>query len=163
MFSTFSQKNNMNSFLPQLLGTWFIIGSNFPMWLKGDKTSPTFTYTLMQKHRQEVLLDEVKYQKKGRTKTITGFDHPQGDNPKAFVWRGKGLLAIAKSKWEVKLIDPKGEWAVIHFSKTLFTPEGIDIISRKPKLDAATVLAIKEKILKDPQLKEQLSTLQMLR
>lgn len=153
----------MNALLHQLIGTWFIIGSNFPMWLKGDKTDPSFTYTLMQKHQQEVLLDEVKYIKKGKTKTITGYDHPNKDNPKAFTWRGKGLLFIAKSHWEVKLIDPKGEWAVIWFSKTLFTPEGIDIISRKQQLDAATIERIKEKIRQDPQLKKQLETLKIIR
>jgi len=153
----------MNTLLHQLIGTWFIIGTNFPMWLKGGKTDPSFTYTLMERHKKEVLLDEVKYIKKGKTKTITGFDHPDEDKQNAFIWRGKGLLAVAKSKWEVKLLDPKGEWAVIMFSKTLFTPEGIDIISRKQKLDPATILAIKDKIMLDPQMKKHLSELKILK
>lgn len=153
----------MSTFLHRLIGTWFIIGSNFPMWLKGDKTDPSFTYTLVQKQGSEVLLDEVRYIKNKKERTITGYDRPDKSNPKAFTWRGSGWLAIASSSWEVKLIDPEGEWAVIWFSKTLFTPEGIDIISRRPQLDAATVSVIREKIMQDPLLKKQLPGLRLLR
>ncbi|MCW3084195.1 MAG: hypothetical protein JWP12_1561 [Bacteroidetes bacterium] len=153
----------MNTFLTQIVGTWFIIGTNFPMWLKGDKQSPSFTYTVTQHKGKEVLLDEVKYLKKGKTKTITGYDRADETKQNAFVWRGKGLLAIAKSNWEIKLIDPQGNWVVIWFSKTLFTPEGIDIISRRQQLDEATLLEIKNKITQDPVLKKQLETLKILK
>ena len=153
----------MNTLFTQIIGTWFIIGSNFPMWLKGDKQSPSFTYTQTQHKGKTVLLDKVKYVKKGKTKTITGYDRLNEKKQNAFIWRGKGLLAIAKSNWEIKLMDPQGSWAVIWFSKTLFTPEGIDIISRRPQLDEATLLLIKNKIMQDPLLKKQLETLKILK
>jgi hypothetical protein len=62
----------------------------------------------------------------------------------AFSWRGKGWLMIASSQWEVlgygsdvagTASDSQGQgqgrdWIVTYFSKTLFTPAGIDIYSR---------------------------------
>ncbi|MBD2753634.1 lipocalin/fatty acid-binding family protein [Spirosoma validum] len=122
-----------------LIGTWFVGSSNFPMWLKGDKINPTFTYSITDKKANtNVLLDEVKYLKRGKPKTLTGFDYQDETDPSTFVWRGKGLLSVVRSTWKVALIDPAGQWAVIWFSKTLFTPEGIDIISRTPTLSAET-------------------------
>ncbi len=153
----------MNSILNILSGTWFIISSNFPMWLDGSKTNPTFTYTISEKKGKTVLIDEVKYLKKGKIKTIKGYDHQHRDNDKAFTWRGKGWLAIAKSNWEIKLLDEKKEWAVIWFSKTAFTPEGVDIISKKPQLDKATLQDIKTKMLSDSLLKKHVTTLIDLR
>lgn len=45
------------------------------MWLKGDKTSPMFTYSPAGNRGANVLLDEVKYHEKGQSKTITGYDY----------------------------------------------------------------------------------------
>lgn len=129
------------------------------MWLSGNKTEPTFTYTLSEKRGKAGLTDEVHYKKNGRAKVIKGFDYPDATNERAFIWRGNGLLAIAKSKWEVKLIDTTQGWAVIHFSKTLFTPEGVDVISRKKELDAATLNYIKAAMLKDEVLKKHVQEL----
>ena len=41
--AVFSQNPNT---LELLQGRWYIHFSNFPMWLKGDKTNPTFNYTI---------------------------------------------------------------------------------------------------------------------
>ena len=149
----------MNSIFNILSGTWFIISTNFPMWLDGSKTNPTFNYTITEKKGKTFLIDEVKYIKKGETKTIKGFDYLDPNNDKAFTWRGKEFLAIAKSHWEVKLLDDKSEWAVIWFSKTLFTPEGVDIISKKPQLDKSLIEEIKTKMLADSVLKKHVSSL----
>ncbi|RYE23533.1 MAG: hypothetical protein EOP51_10210 [Sphingobacteriales bacterium] len=132
--------------LQALAGTWFVVGSNFPMWLKGDKHNPTFNYTVVEKRGEEVLKDEVKYDKNVKQKVIAGTDHLNKEDKQTFTWRGKGLLFIAKSKWQVKLMDEHGQWAVIYFSKTLFTPEGVDIISRTPRLDSTTYATIKERM-----------------
>lgn len=146
-----------------LLGTWFICSTNFPMWLKGNKTNPTFTYTATTKNSADsVLLDEVKYVKKGETKTITGYDYPDPNDSSAFVWRGKGLLRLAKSKWKVALKDPDGQWAVIWFSKTLFTPEGVDIISRDRQIPEKTLNHIKSLMADDPLLAKHLIDMQEL-
>ncbi|GAB3343000.1 hypothetical protein GCM10027299_58320 [Larkinella ripae] len=152
----------MKTLLHTLAGTWFICSTNFPMWLKGDKTGPTFTYTIVQKKNGPVLLDEVKYLKNRKAKTITGFDYPDKTDATTFVWRGKGLLFFAKSTWKVALLDPAGQWAVIWFSKTLFTPEGVDIISRTPRLSSATLEQISALMATDPVLQKHRSSLKPL-
>jgi hypothetical protein len=145
-----------------LAGTWFICYSNFPMWLKGDKINPTFNYTITTRKEQKLLLDEVKYLKNGKQKTITGYDFQDKKDSASFVWRGEGILGLLKSKWRVALIDPKGQWAVIAFSRTLFTPEGVDIICRKPELSEETVIKIKNLMEKDEDLKKHLKSLKNL-
>jgi hypothetical protein len=133
------------------------------MWLKGDKINPTFNYTITTRKEQKVLLDEVKYIRNGKQKTIVGYDYQDEKDSTAFVWRGKGILGLLKSKWRVALIDPNGQWAVIAFSKTLFTPEGVDIISRAPEISEETVKEIKKLIEKDEDLKKHLENLNNLR
>ena len=146
-----------------LVGTWLVCGTNFPMWLKGDKTHPTFTYSpVKQKGGNPMLLDEVSYLKKGKRKTLTGYDYPDDQDSTAFVWRGKGLLSVLRSHWRVALLDPQQQWAVIIFSKTLFTPEGVDIVGRQP-LSPGTIDHIKELMKRDPVLKPHVATLQTLR
>ncbi len=152
----------METFMHILVGTWFICSTNFPMWLKGDKQNPTFNYTLTEKKEKQVLLDEVKYTKNGKVRFIVGFDFPDASNDRAFTWKGKGLLSVAKSKWQVVMMDEKEGWAVIHFSKTLFTPEGIDIISRQPRLGADKLVEIKQMMKQDTMLGKHVSTLKDL-
>lgn len=84
-----------------------------------EKTNPTFNYTIMERKGDTVLLDEVKYLKKGKNKTIVGYDKTLDDSNTRFIWRGKGLLFIAKSKWEIIYISDNHRWAIIHFKKTL--------------------------------------------
>ncbi|GAB4010722.1 hypothetical protein GCM10028808_22440 [Spirosoma migulaei] len=147
----------MTNLIQALVGTWFICSTSFPMWLKGDKTNPTFTYAITDKKGEtNVLLDTVKYQQKGELKTLTGFDYQVKADSSAFVWRGKGLLGLVHSKWNVVLQDPDGQWAVIWFSKTLFTPEGVDIISRTPQLSEKTLNHIKSLMADKPQLAKHL-------
>ncbi|MFD2936687.1 lipocalin/fatty acid-binding family protein [Spirosoma flavum] len=153
----------MTPFIRTLLGTWFVCSTNFPMWLKGDKTNPTFTYSITDKKGEiTVLLDEVKYQKKGKTKTLTGFDYQDQTDSSAFVWRGKGLLSLVRSQWKIVLQDPNGQWAVIWFSKTLFTPEGVDIISRTSQLSAPALKHIKSLMANNPPLAKHLNTMREL-
>jgi len=77
--------------------------------------------------RQELTGDKVK--------TIVGVDKPAGKG--AWDWRGKGLLKVASSHWEVlgygilEAEDGEQQWMVTYFAKTLFTPVGVDIYSRK--------------------------------
>lgn len=151
----------MDKILQTLVGTWFICATNFPMWLKGNKTNPTFNYSLVA-NKENKLLDEVKYLKNGKSKTITGFDTQDKTDKKAFVWRGKGLLSLLKSKWKVALLDPSGQWAVIWFSKTLFTPEGVDIISTTPTLSPAILKQIKVQMARDSVLTPHIESLKTL-
>lgn len=92
--------------LKSLEGTWYIHFSDFPMWLKGDKRYPTFTYTVKRRKGVVGLKDEVRYLKNGKAKSINGFDTPVEARPGSFVWRGDGLLALLKSKWNILYLGP---------------------------------------------------------
>ena len=78
----------------------------------------------------------------------------------AFGWRGKGWLMIASSQWEVLGYgsDSQGkDWIVTYFSKTLFTPAGIDIYSRNENgVSEECVASIKAELtkLEDESLKK---------
>ncbi|CAN5618024.1 hypothetical protein BH10ACT7_BH10ACT7_28460 [soil metagenome] len=111
-----------------LPGTWVIAATNFPMWLTGERQDPTFTYGLVSTDPL-VLSDEVSFTTaEGEAKSILGQDTWQGEE---FVWRGKGLLKVAKSRWTVTGSSEDGEVIAIHFTKSIATPAGIDIIVRE--------------------------------
>lgn len=130
--------------LSALEGTWYVHMSNFKMWLKGNKHYPAFIYTIQTRKGVRGFRDVVRYTKHGKIKQIVGFDRPQNEQATRFTWRGKGLLALFKSKWEI--VYQTGEWTLIHFQKTLATAEGYDVISRKKSLDAETMAAIRLKL-----------------
>ena len=142
----------------ELAGKWYVVQSNFPMWLKGKKTNPTFNYSRVVKKNKPVLLDEVRYTKKSKQKAIIGYDHPVNETNRSFVWRGKGILGFLKSKWSILYLDQNGQWAIIQFKKTLFTPKGVDVISRSKKLTSMLEKEVREK-LSELGIKEQLATI----
>jgi lipocalin len=151
--------NNMVIPLEALQGTWYIHFSNFPMWLKGDKTNPTFNYTIEKQDGIEGLKDEVIYLKKGKQKSIVGFDKSTNTTNTQFVWRGRGLLSLLKSKWQVLYVDPTNTWAVIGFEKTLFTPSGYDVISKNKQISSDFEQIVKRK-LKELSIFETLKTVE---
>lgn len=154
----------MDNILTFLTGTWFICFSNFPMWTKGDKHNPAFHYEIVSQSKgKSVLSDEVSYIKNDKKKYIRGYDTQSDSDANAFVWKGKGLLKVLRSNWRVALRDEQnGQWAVIYFSKTLFTPEGVDIISREPSLPKETWELIQVKMSGDPVLAKHLSKIKDL-
>src|SRR3954462_8625575 len=90
--NNYSMETIVSTLLTTLAGTWFVVSTNFPMWLKGDKTAPEFHYSIGRRSGEDVLIDEVRFQKNGKTKSINGIDRQDRDDPSAFTWRGKGLL-----------------------------------------------------------------------
>jgi len=141
------QKSN-SSYIQQLQGKWYIHYTNFPMWLKGNKTNPAFNYTLGTRKGISGLVDEVSYFKNGKQKFIRGFDFPVENNPSAFVWRGNGWMSILSSKWKIIYMSEDKQWAVIEFEKTLFTPAGFDVVGKEENLDEKQVNVIEEYIQK---------------
>lgn len=123
--------------------------TNFPMWLKGDRTSPTLNYTVETRNGVVGLKDKVIYKQNGREKSIEGFDKPiDGSNTK-YSWRGNGLLWLLESQWQILHYDKENQILLTHFDKTLFTPEGMDVISKRKKLTAEEIkkiLAIVEEL-----------------
>jgi len=132
--------------LEELEGEWFINMSNFPMWLKGDKTNPRFNYSIVEKNSKIGLSDKVDFIENGREKSILGYDTPLNPNYTKFRWRGKGMLKLLKSNWEIIYYDKDEEWILLYFEKTLFTPKGYDVISRKPRLALETESIIRKKL-----------------
>lgn len=133
--------------LSDLEGRWYIQLTNFPMWLKGDKTNPTIHYSRMAINGIICLYDVVTYEKKGVVKSIIGCDHPLSSENISFEWQGMGKLSLLKSKWDVIYLSPGKDWSVIHFEKTWFTPSGYDVISKKFSLSDAQREAF-QKVLK---------------
>ena len=115
--------------LAELLpGTWRVVASNFPMWLGEDRLDPTFSYGLLGTEPLR-LSDDVAYTTPGGdVKHIVGVDQWRGNG---FVWRGKGLLKIARSRWAISGTNDDQTVVAIRFEKTLFTPAGIDILVRE--------------------------------
>ncbi|EAL23603.1 hypothetical protein CNBA2500 [Cryptococcus deneoformans B-3501A] len=139
------------------MGKWGVVWSTLPMWK--DKKDVTITYTPVAKRCEAKIVefeDLVEYKTKsstngGKTNTsksqdeepgrcandiaVKGIDTlSPGSNGATFDWKGKGLLFFVHSHWEVlgygKDVEQGLEWAVTYFSRTLFTPAGIDIYVR---------------------------------
>lgn len=92
--------------------------------------------------------DTVSYQTltSDKIKTVHGIDTACGPSADIWDWRGTGWLKIASSHWEVIGYGQASgeEWAVTYFASTLFTPAGIDVISRsKQGISAETLSGIK--------------------
>jgi len=128
------QKQNLQ--LEHLEGKWYINMSDFPMWLRGDKTNPTFNYTVQNIGGIICLKDEVIYLKNNKLKSIRGFDYLTDNSCLKYVWRGEGILKLLQSYWEIMFFDFTESWAIINFQKTLFTPKGYDVISRCKQLNS---------------------------
>lgn len=58
-------------------------------------------------------------------------DTPDGEG--AWAWRGRGLLKVASSRWEVLGWGERGgeRWVVTWFAPSLFTPAGLDVYSSR--------------------------------
>jgi len=115
--------------LPKILpGAWNVRSTNFPMWLSRERKSPRFSYDLVSENPL-TLRDDVSYfTADNQEKHIVGTDKWAHDH---FVWRGKGLLTVARSRWSISGANDASTVLVIRFEKTLFSPAGIDIIVRE--------------------------------
>ncbi|KAF2650459.1 hypothetical protein K491DRAFT_608757 [Lophiostoma macrostomum CBS 122681] len=154
--------------LSWLSGTWHVTHSTLPMWKKNRNVR--ITYTPVSNTSPAHIDDVVTYQPLSSTKlkTVHGLDKPfsvpgtsdsvsktgtqnaEGETyaSLAYQWRGKGWLMIASSKWEILGYgDEAGtgnSWVVTYFAKTLFTPAGVDVYSRKGQLAPTTLEDIKK-------------------
>ena len=129
-----------------LLGTWYIVRTTFPMWRNGKNSHPTLNYRRIDGADPSRLEDLVVYRRKGQPKQILGVDTQDGQMSCHFTWRGRGLLALLKSEWYVVDFDRNAGVMAIFFSKTLFTPAGMDIASSSPTPDAATIAACIDRV-----------------
>ena len=111
-----------------LPGTWNVRSTNFPMWLTRERTSPRFTYSLISEDPL-VLRDDVSYRTTDDAeKHVLGTDKWAHDG---FVRRGKGLRRLATTRWSISGMNEAGTVVAVRFEKSLGSPAGIDILSRK--------------------------------
>ncbi|APR84985.1 Hypothetical protein A7982_10334 [Minicystis rosea] len=146
-----------------LAGTWYVLESTFPMWLEGTKTDPAFHYGLIEDEGKLLLDDRVSYRDEDRAESIEGIDTPDPRDPTHLTWRGKGILKLFTSDWYVVMRAPDGAWAVIYFSSTLATPEGVDIIARTETLPETTLAEIHKAIQAEPGLARRAAGLRPVR
>jgi len=139
----------------RLEGGWHVLASNFPMWLEGDKADPNFIYRLRPGTSPVELDDTVAYTKGSRRDTIEGTDTQDPASPTHFTWRGRGLLAAFASDWVVAASGPEDRWIVLYFTKTLATPEGVDVIAKVPVLSPEDREAVSRLLASDPFLKQK--------
>jgi hypothetical protein len=114
-----------------LHGAWHVTHSTLPMWKSNRNV--VITYTPAEGNTGGID-DLVSYQPldSDKKKEIRGFDTPDAEIPASYKWRGKGLLKITSSQWEVLGYgDEEGGWVVTYFQKTIFTPAGIDVYAKK--------------------------------
>lgn len=139
----------------RLEGGWHVIASNFPMWLEGKKTDPNFIYRVRLGGDEVELDDTVAYTESGRRETIEGTDTQDPASPTHFTWRGRGLLAAFASDWVVAATGPEDRWIVLYFTRTLVTPEGVDVIGKTSVLSDEDREAVTRLLTTDPFLKEK--------
>ena len=147
-----------NPTISWLTETWNVTHSTLPMWK--SKRNVRIQYTpldpsspLMTKENTDRIDDLVTYQslKGEKISKIEGIDKVAGagDSRGEWDWRGKGLLKVAGSHWEVLAWGEEegsgNKWMVTEFAKTLFTPAGVDVYSKdRTGLKAETMEDIKK-------------------
>jgi hypothetical protein len=117
--------------LEWLEGTWSVTHSTLPMWRKAKNVRITYKILPGEPTLLDDTVESVPTQKSWmpQPREIKGIDAPDGEG--AWAWRGKGLLRIASSRWEVLGWGQReGErWVVTWFAPSLFTPAGVDVYS----------------------------------
>src|ERR1700740_2506083 len=98
-----------------LEGKWYVVASNFPMWMDKKNTGPNFNYTNFREKNGKLIFDDcVMYSKNKSPKKIKGKDKQKHSDELKLSWRGKGLLILFKSNWRVIASDKEGRWLVIY-------------------------------------------------
>lgn len=143
-----------------LVGAWHIVQTTFPMWRNGKNTHPTLNY---QRRPDSRLDDIVIYRRDNVSKQIRGIDTRDPALPCHFTWRGRGLLRLLSSDWYIVDLDREAGVMAIFFTKTLFTPAGLDIAARSPTPEPAAITACKARIEASAMLRPHLAALVELR
>ncbi|PYH70140.1 uncharacterized protein BO88DRAFT_275804 [Aspergillus vadensis CBS 113365] len=137
-----------------ILGTWYITRSSSPFW--SDKRNPTITLTadtntppdtlplsaLSQATTTSpapILTNKTSYQtlSSSSVKTTTGTDRAilagKELGPIQMEWRGSGWLRMVSAQWEILGWGgaDNGEWLLVFANKSMFTPAGISLYSRR--------------------------------
>ncbi|CAE6468704.1 unnamed protein product [Rhizoctonia solani] len=132
--------------IERFMGKWHVVHSTLSLWKSRSDVTITYSGLDISTSSDIVKFDDiVEYRSRaspGSAKSrVVGVDKlaakPHGAPPNyasgaSYHWRGKGWLMIVTSNWQVLGYDPDLGWAVTYFSKTLFTPAGLDVYVRDP-------------------------------
>ena len=91
-----SSKNFQLPDLPWLCGTWHVTHSTLPMWK--NKRNVRIMYTRLPGNKLDDLVTYQNIDSK-EIQSVHGIDTPKKDG--SYMWRGKGFLKVATSRWEV--------------------------------------------------------------
>ncbi|KAH7002266.1 hypothetical protein EDB80DRAFT_720295 [Ilyonectria destructans] len=140
--------------LEWLTATWTVTHSTLSMWRSARNVRITYNRLPANSSGVARLDDLVEYEpsnKEGVLKSVTGIDtQAPGGSACSWNWRGKGMLLMITSHWEVlgwgeatTAEGVKERWAVTWFAPTLFTSEGLDVYcDREEGLSAETYTAV---------------------
>lgn len=159
--------------LTQLVGNWYITHTTSEVWR--DKRNVVLTYTSLDPSSSSSprpqLDDLITYQAltSAKTKTMRGTDTPDSvpDRPRAWTWRGNGMLKFVTSRWEILGFGGGGgggegavegghgdhhhpgtgkeDWLVVWAQKSIFTPAVLNVCTRhKEGMGAEWVEGMKE-------------------
>lgn len=161
--SKYSPSNKSTSRPPPiewLQRTWSVSHSTLSMWRSARNVR--ITYAPLKSHSgnppRERVDDLVEYENlngRGGVKSVAGVDTAvKAGDGSVWVWRGKGLLSLVTSHWEIlgwgesTLADGSTErWMVSWFAATMFTKEGLDILTdRREGTSKETVEGVMAKL-----------------
>jgi hypothetical protein len=135
-------------------GVWYVVATNFPMWVGSTKQNPTFKYTLRPDNSEARELDDIVWWiDGGKSDTYVGIDEQDTGDPVHFTWRGSGKLFLFSSEWYLAKIADDGAWAIVFYPATIASADGVDIIARRPDLPAARIAEARAVIASDPLLR----------
>jgi hypothetical protein len=118
-----------------LEGKWHLVASNFSTWIQGTKTDPGNVYSDFRIQGHSLRFNDlITFKKNNTVKKIKGKLKQKNSDKLEFVWRGKGVFFIFRSKWQVIASDSEGQWIALYSPGTLTSLEGVDIISREKGL-----------------------------
>jgi hypothetical protein len=141
----------------RFLGIWYIVATSYGFWKR--RIHPTVTYGEVAgdpRALSDRLDFEVRKPWRGSYEpaVLEGIDRQDGE-PGRFVWRGRGLLRVIRSRWCVVAVGEQYDWAVTYFARSnVGTAPGVDIYARTAALPAGRVREILSQVSADPFLAE---------
>lgn len=121
-----------DALLKLIEGRWYLQYSGSPMWSKLDISTVTFNYKLLHRGEKLALEDKVEYMKGGKMRFRLGYDYHYEDIPMTFKWKGIGVNRFFRNRFEISILTE--DYMVLFFEKTITSPTGIDILTRRKEI-----------------------------
>lgn len=151
--------------LQTLIGQWYFTATTLPAVLKGDRPVQLLrkTVALKQRDKRTFLEEEVFFTYKDKQRTIKGQSWLTDVQTLTFLYKSPLWMSILLYQWQVKLMDPLGNWLVLYYSKSFFSADSLHLLSRT-QLPDTTLNDILQQLraLKDAQLQRLLPRLRLL-